>query len=294
LAITVKDFAVGRKTFFITPDNSLIPEHFLEDYFAMGYECYFIENNRFIPLETKIETIISVFQDVIIFFNIDYEISGIAWPFYIKRLQERYPNILIGVTYSKRSDKSARGNLEKKYLYDIGIQCGCVQLEYQRKDNLEIIQKILYANQARGRRKNIRALCSRSCTFSFKKMDTYYTGILKDISLSHFSVCVDSNSIHLTMWEKVKDVQIMLSGFTFRSDALLIAQRPINEGTLFVFAFLSPNGEANLDDILRGRLVPHLYKMMSENCQSMLKKLYDAKMNTEIDSKVLGNLSILD
>lgn len=292
MAITVSDFAVGRKTFFITPDTSLFPEHFLEEYFSLGYECYFIDNSRFIPLETKIETIISIFHDVIIFFNIDYEIPGIAWNFYIKRLQDRYPNILIGVTFARKSEKNAKSLLERKYLFDIGIKCGCIQLEYQRRENLEIIQKLLYANQARGRRQNIRALCSKSCTFTFKKQDYYYSGALKDISLSHFSVCMDPNALSLSIWEKVKDVQIVLSGFTFRSDALLIAQRPTSEGMLFVFAFLSPSGEAHLDDIQRARLVPQLYKMMSENCHVMLQKLYEAKQTNGIKPEYLGDISI--
>ena len=44
MGITIKEIVTGRKTFFITPDMSLFPESFLEDYFALGYECYFVEN----------------------------------------------------------------------------------------------------------------------------------------------------------------------------------------------------------------------------------------------------------
>ena len=46
MGISVKEIVTGRKTFFITPDTSLIPESYLEDYFALGYECYFVENDK--------------------------------------------------------------------------------------------------------------------------------------------------------------------------------------------------------------------------------------------------------
>lgn len=87
MAVTIKDFAVGRKTFFITPDLSLFPENFLEEFFALGFECYFVENLKTISLEEQIEAIISVFQDVILFFNIDANIPGINWFNFIKELQ---------------------------------------------------------------------------------------------------------------------------------------------------------------------------------------------------------------
>ena len=46
MSITVKDITSSRKTFFIAPDDSFFPESYLEDYFSLGYECYFIENDK--------------------------------------------------------------------------------------------------------------------------------------------------------------------------------------------------------------------------------------------------------
>ena len=53
MGISVKELVTGRKTFFITPDTSLIPETYLEDYFALGYECYFVEYDKRVKLEKK-------------------------------------------------------------------------------------------------------------------------------------------------------------------------------------------------------------------------------------------------
>ena len=93
MAITLNEIATGRKTFFIAPDTSLMPESFLEDFFALGYECYYIENDKKINLRKKLDVLISLFHDVIIFFNIDAEINGIdEWTVFIRNLIDSYNN----------------------------------------------------------------------------------------------------------------------------------------------------------------------------------------------------------
>ena len=69
MGISINEIVTGRKTFFITPDTSLLPETFLEDYFSLGYECYFIPNDKKVSIQRKLEILISIFRDVIFFFN---------------------------------------------------------------------------------------------------------------------------------------------------------------------------------------------------------------------------------
>ena len=42
----------GRKTFFVVPDATLLPETFLEDFMARGYETYIIGDDR-LPVKSK-------------------------------------------------------------------------------------------------------------------------------------------------------------------------------------------------------------------------------------------------
>ena len=72
LGTFVEEIIKGRKTFFVAPDKSRFPESYLEEYLTAGYECYFIETDLFLPISTKIEVILSVFKDCIMFFNIWY------------------------------------------------------------------------------------------------------------------------------------------------------------------------------------------------------------------------------
>lgn len=286
MAGSLQEIIAGRKTLFITPDTSIFPETFCEDYLALGFECYFIENEKRIALEAKIDIIISLFKDVILFFNIDAVIPGIDWARFIKRVNDKYHGeIPIGVMFVKRQNKDEKGMIERQFLFDIGINCGAIQLEYQKKLNYGIIEKVLYASQAMGRRKNVRALGNNGCTFGFTYEGTNYTGILQDISLSHFSFVIPEKKIPLKPYEKLIDIQINIKGLHFRSDAVFFVERPIHEeDTLYVFMFVNKQGTPGLDVTTRQLLAPRLYELMSDGCKVLLKRLYA----TYLDKNPLG------
>ena len=182
----------GRKTFFIATEASLLPESYLEDYLTRGYETYIIPDDRNCPLAKKVESIISIFEDSILFFYIDADVANLDWKTYIKQLQDRYgERILIGVLYSKRHNDEERRRIEKYYLFDVGIQGGCISLEYQKTKNFSLIDRVMFANQASGRRKNVRAICDANSKISFDYNGVTYTGSLSDISLTHFSCAMN-------------------------------------------------------------------------------------------------------
>jgi len=281
LGLSVNEIVTGRKTFFILPDTSLMPESYLEDYFALGYECYYIAYDKRVNLEKKVKVITSLFKDLIIFFNIDYNLPNLDWEDYIyDYIQENDNAASVGIMYTKRQTKDEKVRIERKYLYEMGIRCGCVQLEYQKAQNFELIGKILYANQAQGRRKTIRALCSSACTYTYtygNYKDTI-TGTLQDISLSHFTILVTGVGLEIKLYEKISDIHFNIRGFLFRSDAVLVMERPVNGDMLYVFAFVTASGSNGLDERTRGLLTPALYKLLSVNCNTVLDQMY-AKLN---------------
>ena len=297
MGISVNEIVTGRKTFFILPDTSLMPESYLEDYFALGYECYFIPFDKRYKMERKVKVITSLFKDLIMFFNIDYNLPNFDWDDYIyEYIHENNNADSVGVMYAKRQSKAEKALIERKYLYEMGIRCGCVQLEYQKTQNFELIGKILYANQAQGRRKTIRALCSSACTYTY----TYgpykdsITGTLQDISLSHFTVLVSGVGLEIKLYEKIPDIHFNIRGFLFRSDAVLVMERPVNGDMLYVFAFVNSTGQNGLESRTKGLLVPALYKLLSVNCNAILDQMYqkaseqeDVNELPEVDEDIL-------
>ena len=182
----------------------------------------------------------------------------------------------VGILYTKRATKEDKARIEKKYLYELGVRCGCTQLEYQKKQNFELIAKLLFANQAQGRRKTIRALCSAACTYSvtYGSHQISAAGVLQDISLSHFTILSPGSGLEIKLYEKLKDIHFNIRGFLFRSDAVLVMERPVNGDMLYVFAFINSNGTTGLEARTRSLLIPALYKLLSSNCTALLEQLY--------------------
>ena len=293
MGISVNDIVTGRKTFFILPDTSLMPESYLEDYFAIGYECYYVPFDKRVNIKKKVKVITSLFKDLIIFFNIDYNLPNFDWDDYIYEYIHEYNNASsVGIMYAKRQTKAEKALIERTYLYELGIRCGCIQLEYQKVQNFELIGKILYANQAQGRRKTIRALCSSACTYT----DTYgpykdsITGTLQDISLSHFTILVSGAGLEIKLYEKIADIDFNIRGFLFRSDAVLVMERPVNGDMLYVFAFVNSSGQNGLDERTRSLLIPALYKLLSVNCNQILDQMYEQLSEQE----AVDELEIVD
>ena len=91
--ISVNEIVTGRKCFFILPDPSLMPVSFLQDFFSLGFECYYIGNDGRIPVQKKIETILNLFKDTLIFINIDYELPDLQWDEYLSQLKNKNINL---------------------------------------------------------------------------------------------------------------------------------------------------------------------------------------------------------
>ena len=273
----------GRKTFFIVPDVTLLPETYLEDFMARGYETYIIGDDRYCPLKAKVEVIIETFTDSILFFYIDAQVKGVRWEGYIKELQQKYAGrILIGVLYAKRQSDEEKKRLEKYYLFDVGIQCGCISLEYQKAKNFALIDKVMYANQACGRRKNIRAICDTRSKVSIVTKHGQIKGSVLDVSLSHFS-CVFESTVDIQLYEKVPKILININGLHFATDAILIMQRMKNGVMLYVFVFSNSLGQQGVEADMQPRLLEKIYQMTSDKAKSLMRyKFEEARKNLKL------------
>lgn len=280
----VNEFVKGRKTFFILPDNALISQTFMEEYLSKDYECYFINNDLNVPIKTKVEVILSLFEDAILFFNIDYHIENLEWHKYIAEIKNKYPKVCIGVVFSKRKVPLEKTLLEKEYIFQLGIQGGCIQLEYQKNTNFVLIEKVLYANQAMGRRKNVRAVCMNNSSFNLDdghgNVKTFW---LNDVSVSHFSFTIpnDQPQLELKEYEKISNLSFTVKGMRFTSDAVLYMKRQTSSGLLYVFAFIDREGKVGLDAMRRRMMIQKMYGMLNDACTNLLEKNYEIKLEEE-------------
>ncbi len=268
----------GRKTFFIAPDASLLPESYLEDFLSRGYEAYIIKDDLCCPLKEKVRIIIETFPDSIVFFFIDAKIAGIDWYEYISTLQKEYDGrTLIGVLYTKGRSAEEKKMLERYFLFDVGVQCGCIALEYQKSKNFDLVNKVMFANQAGGRRRNLRAICDVTSKANFEFEGVRYNSNISDISLSHFSFVLDKNTElpDIPLYERIDDMFLNFNGVHFRTSCTLILKRVVNDDLLYVFLFLKQNGQSGLDAAIAARVSERIYQMVIDKVKKLLQQLFD-------------------
>ena len=271
MELPTKEIVTGRKVFFIAPDTTLMPRSYLEDFFALGYECYYIEYDKREGFEKKVKAIISLFEDILLFFNIDYPVPGVDWEELIRTVSiDNNKKSFVGIYYAKRQSNEEKSFIERRYKTLVGLNPGFIQLEYSKSKNIEILEQALWSNQAQGRRKTIRALCNSTCTYTCMYEGSRENGILQDISLSHFSIIIPPEQMPVKLYEKIKDFHFNIQGLLFTSDAVLMMERETVGGRLCVFAFLNSNGGNGLEQRIKLLLIPTLYKLLSANVNMVI------------------------
>jgi hypothetical protein len=116
--------------------------------------------------------------------------------------------------------------LMEKYLMEISVPCGYVQLKLGIQESTRIILNVLQANEARGRRKYIRAFCEDDvyATMNYKGPEKLYQGKLMDISSAGIAARVaefPDQAINAVL----KDVQLKLRGALVMTDTILMGKR---------------------------------------------------------------------
>lgn len=263
----------GRKTFFIAPDLTFFSESYLEEFLARGYEAYIIKDFRFYPMPEQVRIINETCPDSIFFFFVDSDV-GVDWAKFVKYFQEQTKGTaLIGVLYAKGRSPEQKSALEKYYLFDLGLQCGCIELEYNREKNFSIIDKVMFANQACGRRKNVRAICDSSSKANFVYNGVVIRGTVSDISMSHFSFVPDPNYTfpEIPLYTRVDEIMISFKGFRFSVSGNLVIQRELENGrTLQVFLMLKSNGQPGLDETVAEKVSERIYQIVTDKVKAVL------------------------
>jgi len=164
----------GRKVFILNP-HSVMKEELLDAILAAEYELYLLKDPQ------RALRVFSKFPDSIVFINIDSGMKEPEWERYIRELrtQPGYSRLSVGIlSYNPEPD------LVRKYLMDIGVQCGFVRLRLGMQESTRIMLQTLEANEAKGRRRYVRARTANDprTSFNIDYMGQTYQGPILDIS----------------------------------------------------------------------------------------------------------------
>jgi len=220
--------ALGKKIFILYP-HSVIQDELLDILIMSGFESYVLHDHK------RALKLLEKFSDSIMFINIDEGIDEKEWEVYVRGIQEnpKTKNCRLGIL-SYNTDQQ----LMQKYLMDIAVPCGYIQLKLGVKESTKIMLSALEANEARGLRKYIRAFCSDdlAATVNVKSSFGFYYGKILDISAAGIAAKFDKFD-DLPANTKIKEVQLKLRGGLVLTDATLIGRRDDN---VCIFLFEVP------------------------------------------------------
>jgi len=206
----------GKKIFLLYP-HSVIKEEMLDLLIMAGYETYTLLD------EKKAKKLLAKFPGSIMFINIDERLKEKEWEAYIRSIQEdpASKDSHLGIM-SYNQDHA----LMRKYLMELAVPCGYIQLKLGLQESTKIILGALEANEARGLRKHIRAYCKDdvNASVNFKSLSGLCHGNLLDISSVGIAARFDK-PFQLSLNTLVKDVQLKLRGGIVMTDMTFIGQR---------------------------------------------------------------------
>lgn len=219
---------LGRKVFFVYPP-SVVREELMTRLIDNEFETYRLKDIK------STEILLEKYPNSICFVNIDTGLSEPEWEEWIKKILKdpKFSQVGIGIVSYNNNEK-----LQKKYLMTIGIQCGYIKLKLGRDESIRILLTTLNANEAKGRRKYVRADCSAdtltSLNFPYGKLTI--TGHILDISIIGFSCILDPDP-KIQKNTLIEDVQLKLRAILLRSNLIVLGTRSLGDRTAYIFLF---------------------------------------------------------
>ena len=220
---------LGKKVFFLYP-HSVIESDLLVEFIRNEFEIYTLKDHQ------KVKLLLKKYPDSILFINIDEHLNEKEWFEYVESITEsdEYPGVQVGIlTYNENEE------LAQKYLLDLSVTCGFIQLKLGKEESKQIIVKTLEANESKGKRKYIRATAanSKGSGFNVKIGTELRTGIINDISSVGMS-CIFHDGIELSKNALLSKMQLKLNSRLILVDGIVFGSRVLSEKeTLYVVMF---------------------------------------------------------
>jgi hypothetical protein len=206
----------GKKIFVLYP-QSVIQDSVLDVLIMNGFEVYTLHDHQ------RAKLLLSRFAGSILLINIDQGLPEKEWEAYIRNIQEdpALKETRLGILSYNTDQK-----LMQKYLMDMSIPCGYIQLKLGLQASTDILLTVLKVNEAKGRRKCIRAFCEDDeyATMNYKDGDQMYYGKLLDISSAGMAVKFDQ-SLPMADNSVLRGIQIKLRSALIMTDGILMRLR---------------------------------------------------------------------
>jgi hypothetical protein len=237
---------LGKKIFFLYPPPVLT--QVVDELAMQEFEVYLSKDHE------RLRRAIPSFPDAIVFANLDAGLDEEGWIAFVQRLREEAPDVGIGViTLNDDSE------LREKYLMSLQVQCGFIILKIGAAKTAEILEKTLEANEARGRRKFVRAVCARGvgqCAVDHEG-STLRAG-LTDLSSAGMAIGFEGK-IDLPVGTVLRDISLTIKGQRILASGVVVARRAEGEEGAPVHVVMFDPG--SIDEARRQKLKTLVFRI---------------------------------
>lgn len=233
---------LGKKVFFLYPP-SVIREDVVNRLLEEEFEIYLIKDHA------KLRQSLKRYPDSLVFVNIDEGLAEKEWEQWIREIQNDDETAAVGIgilSYNSNDE------LRRKYLMELGIQCGFVRMKLGVEEGTRILLETLRANEAKGRRKFLRADCGKDTlsTLNVQVDGRSVHGKLRDISVVGLS-CIFDTDPGLPKNSLLPDMQLKLRGVLLNTRAIVYGKRTCEDGTVYVILFAQMDDKIGKEKIRR-------------------------------------------
>ena len=231
---------LGKKVFFLYPP-SVVRDEVVARLMEQEFEVYMLRDH------SGARRLLRKYPDSLIFVNIDEGQSESEWETWINDVLTDSVTAGVGIgIISYNTDE----RLQRKYLMDIGIRCGFIKLKLGVEESARILLETLKANEAKGRRKYVRANCANDpmSTVNLRADTGLISGTILDISVVGFS-CSFISDPRFPKNSILRDVQLKLRGVLVLVEGIVLGTRSDQGMTVYVVLFTP-----KVDGLCRGKI----------------------------------------
>jgi len=212
----IESGALGKKVLFLYPPPVL--SDVVEELARREFEVYLVGNHD------KTRRYLANEPESIVFVNLDEGLDEPAWESWVRGLRGDEKTGKVGVGVISLNDDQ---ELKTKYLLDIQVPCGYVTLKIGAGKTAEILARTLEANEARGKRKFVRAITMPGTTLCAVNFDgSTIRGEIRDFSVSGMAVQFEGGPL-LKQGTVLRDLALTIKGGRISADGVVVAHRNI-------------------------------------------------------------------
>ncbi|MDR0731476.1 MAG: pilus assembly protein PilZ [Treponema sp.] len=250
---------VGKKIFFLNPLPP-IRNVVIDDLIQREYETY-AATDRVI-----LRRLLKNFSGCIIFIDIDQVIGEKEWESWIREVTKAgdLTDIRLGILTANRSDA-----LQNKYANMLRLPCGYTMIHRDLNITIAQLVNILNANDAKGRRKYLRATVEKESQtmVNFPVGSQFVSGTIRDISTAGFS-CSFAEDPNFSKNSLFANVQIKLKHIILNVETVIFGFRTEENTRVYVSLFterISSDSKVKIRKYIQGNLQAKMDALMGQS-----------------------------